>query len=121
VPPPDSSFPPTQTEEASGGRDRIVFGVELLCPAHARAKGDRFFRPGGTLRQELWTLVFDYDLRNLPPGLAQGNESTDDLSFYDICVRYIASLHDFHDEFILPSDYVILGSAQSAAETSVGP
>jgi hypothetical protein len=33
------------------------------------------------------------------------NESSDDLSFYDICVRYIASLHDFHDEFILPSEY----------------
>jgi len=53
-----------------------------------------------------WKLeAFDYDLRELEPWLAQVNASTDDLSFYDICVRYVASLHDFHDEFILPSFY----------------
>jgi hypothetical protein len=49
--------------------------------------------------------VFDYDLLNLQPWLDQIYTSTDDLAFYDICVRYVASLHDFHDEFTLPSFY----------------
>ncbi len=49
--------------------------------------------------------AFDYDMLRLQPWLAQINASTDDLSFYDICVRYVASLHDFHDEFTLPSEY----------------
>lgn len=49
--------------------------------------------------------VFGYDLLQLQPWLAQINASTDDLSFYDICVRYVASLNDFHDEFIIPSYY----------------
>jgi hypothetical protein len=31
--------------------------------------------------------------------------SNNDLAFYDVCVRYAASLHDSHDEFILPSFY----------------
>src|ERR1035441_3575015 len=53
-----------------------------------------------------WKLeVFDYDLLNLQPWLDQVYTSTDDLGFYDICVRYVASLHDFHDEFTLPSFY----------------
>jgi Peptidase family S41/PDZ domain len=49
--------------------------------------------------------VFGFDLLNLEPWLAQVRESRDDLAFYDICVRYVASLHDSHDEFILPSQY----------------
>jgi len=49
--------------------------------------------------------VFGFDLLNIEPWLDQVRESRDDLSFYDICVRYIASLHDSHDEFILPSQY----------------
>jgi hypothetical protein len=49
--------------------------------------------------------TFGFDLLKLDPWLDQINQSNDDLSFYDICVRYIASLHDFHDEFILPSIY----------------
>src|SRR5579862_4092356 len=49
--------------------------------------------------------AFDYDMLRLQPWLAQINASNDDLSFYDICVRYVASLHDFHDEFTLPSEY----------------
>ena len=49
--------------------------------------------------------TFGFDLLKLDPWLDQVNASTDDLSFYDICVRYIASLHDFHDEFTLPSIY----------------
>jgi hypothetical protein len=49
--------------------------------------------------------VFDYDLLKLQPWLDQVYSSKDDLAFYDICVRYVASLHDFHDEFTLPSIY----------------
>jgi hypothetical protein len=49
--------------------------------------------------------VFNFDVLNIQPWLAQINQSTDDLSFYDICVRYVASLQDSHDEFTLPSIY----------------
>lgn len=51
--------------------------------------------------------AFDYDLLKIQPWLDKVNESDDDLSFYDICVRYVASLHDSHDEFILPSYYEV--------------
>src|SRR5206468_5119770 len=44
-------------------------------------------------------------LLRLQPWLEQVYASKDDLAFYDICVRYVASLHDFHDEFHLPSFY----------------
>jgi Peptidase family S41/PDZ domain len=49
--------------------------------------------------------TFGFDLLKLDPWIDQINQSNDDLSFYDICVRYVASLHDFHDEFTLPSIY----------------
>lgn len=49
--------------------------------------------------------VFGFDLLNLQPWLDQVEDSRNDLAFYDICVRYVASLHDSHDEFILPSEY----------------
>jgi peptidase S41-like protein/PDZ domain-containing protein len=49
--------------------------------------------------------VFDFNLRELDPWLDQVHDSKSDLEFYDICVRYVASLHDFHDEFTLPSIY----------------
>src|SRR5258708_2604952 len=49
--------------------------------------------------------TFDYDLLKLQPWLEQVNSSHDDLSFYDICIHYVASLQDSHDEFIIPSYY----------------
>jgi hypothetical protein len=49
--------------------------------------------------------AFDFDLLKLQPWLDQVYSSKNDLDFYDICVRYVASLHDFHDEFTLPSFY----------------
>jgi hypothetical protein len=49
--------------------------------------------------------VFGFDALQLQPWLDQVNASQTDLEFYDICVRYVASLHDFHDEFTLPSIY----------------
>jgi Peptidase family S41/PDZ domain len=49
--------------------------------------------------------VFNFDLLQIQPWLDQVANSTSDLAFYDICVRYVASLHDSHDEFVLPSEY----------------
>ncbi len=49
--------------------------------------------------------AFDYDLLKIQPWLEKVEDSRDDLSFYDICVRYVASLHDSHAEFTLPSSY----------------
>jgi peptidase S41-like protein/PDZ domain-containing protein len=49
--------------------------------------------------------AFDFDLLKLDDWLAQVNSAHDDLTFYDVCVRYAASLQDSHDEFILPSSY----------------
>jgi len=51
--------------------------------------------------------AFGFDLLELQPWLQQVNASRDDLEFYDICVRYVASLQDSHDEFILPSGYEV--------------
>jgi hypothetical protein len=48
---------------------------------------------------------FHFDLLKLQPWLDQVYASRTDLEFYDVCVRYVASLHDFHDEFTLPSIY----------------
>jgi peptidase S41-like protein/PDZ domain-containing protein len=49
--------------------------------------------------------TFNYDLLRLQPWLEQVNSSHDDLSFYDICVRYVASLQDSHALFVIPSYY----------------
>lgn len=54
---------------------------------------------------ELRRDLFGFDLYDIQPWLNQINNSTDDLSFYDICTRYVASLQDSHDEFITPSDF----------------
>ena len=49
--------------------------------------------------------AFDFDLLQLQPWLAEVNSSHDDLTFYDISVRYIASLQDSHDFYVVPSFY----------------
>ena len=49
--------------------------------------------------------TFGFDLLNIAPWLAQVQASKDDLSFYDVCVRYVASLQDSHDEFFLNADF----------------
>ncbi len=54
---------------------------------------------------ELRRDLFGFDLYNLQPWLTQVSQSTDDITFYDICVRYVAALQDSHDEFLLPSDF----------------
>src|ERR1700733_7865261 len=53
-----------------------------------------------------WKLqAFGFDLANLDSWMGQVNASTSDLAFYDICVRYVASLDDFHSNFTLPVIY----------------
>lgn len=54
---------------------------------------------------ELRRDLFGFDLYNIQPWLTQINQSTDDITFYDIITKYVASLQDSHDEVILPSDY----------------
>jgi hypothetical protein len=49
--------------------------------------------------------VLGFDLLNVKPWLDKVSQSKSDLEFYDICVRYVASLQDSHDEFTLPSDF----------------
>ena len=49
--------------------------------------------------------VFGFDLYNIQPWLTQVQQSQTDLDFYDICVRYVASLDDYHDEFTIWSDF----------------
>ena len=50
--------------------------------------------------------VIGFDLYNIKPWLDRVKLSKDDMEFYDICVRYVASLQDSHDEYILPSDFL---------------
>jgi len=52
---------------------------------------------------ELRISLIGFDLLNIQPWLTQVEQSTTDLEFYDICVKYVASLQDSHDEFLLPS------------------
>ncbi len=52
---------------------------------------------------ELKISLIGFDLYNIQPWLTQVQQSQTDLEFYDICVKYVASLQDSHDEFILPS------------------
>ena len=52
---------------------------------------------------ELRRDVFGFDLYNIQPWLAQVAKTSDDVSFYDVCVKYVASLLDSHDEFTLPT------------------
>jgi hypothetical protein len=96
----------------------LVFAIFVLCvPAcfaqlSQEQKVTDFLALAGMYDKNyaplLWDArVFDYNLRNLQPWLEQIGQSKTDLDFYDICVRYVASLHDFHDEFTLPSDYEV--------------
>jgi hypothetical protein len=50
--------------------------------------------------------LFDFDLLNLKPWLDRAAATTNDLDYYEILVEYVASLHDTHDAYSLPSDFV---------------
>lgn len=49
--------------------------------------------------------LFGFDLYDIKPWLDQIRASKTDLEFYDICVKYVASLRDSHDEFTIASSY----------------
>jgi hypothetical protein len=49
--------------------------------------------------------LYNFDLLKIQPWLAQIAQSKTDVDFYDICVQYVASLQDSHDEFTILSDY----------------
>ena len=51
---------------------------------------------------ELRRDIYGFDLLNISPWLDQIAKTSDDLSFLDLCAQYVASLHDSHDEFLLP-------------------
>jgi hypothetical protein len=54
---------------------------------------------------ELKRDVFGFDLLKIQPWLDQVTKPKSDVEFYDVCVRYVASLQDSHDEFTILSDY----------------
>ncbi|HEY3741771.1 MAG TPA: S41 family peptidase [Bryobacteraceae bacterium] len=54
---------------------------------------------------ELKLDYYGFDLYDTAPWLAQVKASQTDIDFYDICVKYVASLRDSHDEFTIWSSY----------------
>ena len=50
--------------------------------------------------------LFHFDLMDIKPWLDRVAQTNTDLDFYEICVAYVNSLHDTHDAFSLPSDFV---------------
>src|SRR4029077_12372864 len=50
--------------------------------------------------------LFHFDPLAIQPWLDRVAATTTDLDFYEVCVAYVASLNDTHDQFSLPSDFV---------------
>ena len=46
-----------------------------------------------------------FDLLNIGGWVQQAMASPDDLAFYDLCVRYVAALHDAHSGFYIPATF----------------
>jgi hypothetical protein len=46
-----------------------------------------------------------FDLYQIQPWLDQVRQTKTDLDYYDVCIRYVASLQDSHDEFTLFTDF----------------
>src|SRR5438128_11660081 len=49
--------------------------------------------------------LFNFDVLAIKPWLDRVAATTTDLDFYEVCVAYVASLNDTHDQFSLPSDF----------------
>ncbi len=49
--------------------------------------------------------LFNFDALAIKPWLDKVAATTTDLDFYEVCVAYVAALHDTHDHFSLPSDF----------------
>jgi hypothetical protein len=53
-----------------------------------------------------WKLATSgFDLYQIQPWLDQVKQTKTDLDYYDVCIRYVASLQDSHDEFTILSDF----------------
>lgn len=50
--------------------------------------------------------LFNFDALAIKPWLDRVAQTQTDLDFYEVCVAYVASLHDTHDSFSLPSDFI---------------
>jgi hypothetical protein len=50
--------------------------------------------------------LFNFDALDIKPWLDRVAQTKTDLDFYEICVAYVAGLHDTHDSFTLPSDFI---------------
>src|SRR5438105_442503 len=50
--------------------------------------------------------LFNFDALAIKPWLERVAQTKTDLDFYEVCVAYVAELHDTHDHFSLPSDFV---------------
>ena len=50
--------------------------------------------------------LLNVDALAIQPWLDKVAATTTDLDFYEVCVAYVASLKDTHDQFSLPSDFV---------------
>jgi Peptidase family S41 len=49
--------------------------------------------------------LLGFDLFDLRPWLTQIRQSRDDLTFFEILLRYVANLHDTHSSFAMPSSF----------------
>lgn len=49
--------------------------------------------------------VIGFDLLNISPWLDRVRATKTDLEYYDVAVRYVASLNDAHDAYIVPSGF----------------
>ena len=55
-----------------------------------------------------WKLqVIGVDIYNVKPWLDKVRATTNDVDFWDVCVQYVASLQDSHDEFTLNSGFYV--------------
>ena len=50
--------------------------------------------------------LFGVDVLNIQPWLDKVAKTQTDLDFYEVCVDYVASLNDSHDQFSMTSDFV---------------
>jgi Peptidase family S41/PDZ domain len=50
--------------------------------------------------------LFGFDLFDLRPWLTRIRQSRDDLTFFEVLLEYVASLHDTHTSFRTPSSFV---------------
>jgi hypothetical protein len=50
--------------------------------------------------------LFNFDALAIKPWLDKVAQTKTDLDFYEVCVSYVASLNDTHDQFSLPSDFI---------------